>query len=114
MEFVKRRRDDAEMNENRTLICTFPALRGRNLTVEDMDLEVAVRNALKRSGVHTLAQLLDLSRPELLAIFPNRKLRSYEEVVHRLIYLSGEGVSTPGLAKEEAGSNMLGGQQYER
>ncbi len=99
------------MNEDETLICTFPALRGRDLTVEDMDLEVAVRNALRRSGIHTLAQLLELSKPDLLAIFPNRKLRSYEEVVHRLIRLSEEGVSAPSFAK---GSNILGGQQYER
>lgn len=84
------------------------------MAIEDLDLEVAVRNALKRSGVHTLAQLLELSKPELLAIFPNRKLRSYEEVVHRLIRLSGEDVSAPGFANEEDGSNILGGQQYER
>ena len=44
------------------------------MTIEDMDLEAAVRNALKGSGIHTVDRLLQLSGPELLRIFPNRKL----------------------------------------
>lgn len=78
------------MNEDGKLIRIFPALSGRNLTVEDMDLEVAVRNALERSGIHTLDRLLQLSHPELVQIFPNRKLRSYEDVIHCLVCLSDE------------------------
>ena len=78
------------MNEDGKLIRIFPALSGRNLTVEDMDLEVAVRNALKRNGIHTLDQLLHLSHPELVQIFLNRKLRSYEDVIHCLVCLSEE------------------------
>lgn len=100
------------MNEEGTLIRMVPDLSGCDLTVDDMDLEVAVRNALKRSGIHTLAQLLELSRPELLQIFPNRKLRSYEDVVHGLIRLSEEKGSASGAAKRGEHSNRLGGQRY--
>ena len=38
------------MNEEGTLIRMVPDLSGCDLTVDDMDLEVAVRNALKRSA----------------------------------------------------------------
>ena len=78
------------MSEDGKLIRIFPTLNGRNPTVEDMDLEVAVRNALKRSGIHTLNQLLQLSHSELVQIFPNRKLHSYEDVIHCLVCLSEE------------------------
>lgn len=78
------------MNGEGQLIRIFPTLNGRNLTVDDIDLEIAVRNALKRNGIHTLDQLLRLSHPELIQIFPNRKLRSYEDVIHRLACLSEE------------------------
>ena len=97
------------MNEEGKLIRIFPALSGRDLTVEDMDLDIAVRNALKRSGLHTLAQLLQLSHPELLAVFPNRKLRSYEEVIHRLVCLSEEEAPNPGFAEKEDISSLLVG-----
>lgn len=55
-----------------------------------------------------------LSMGELLAIFPNRKLRSYEEVIHRLVCLSEEEVLAPAFAKKKDISNALRGQQYER
>lgn len=87
------------MNEDGKLIRIFPALNGRNLTVEDMDLEVAVRNALKRSGIHTVDRLLQLNHSELAQIFPNRKLRSYEDVIHCLVCLSE--------AAEERGTVVL-------
>ena len=100
------------MNEDGTLIRIFPALSGRSLTVEDMDLEAAVRNALKGSGIHTVDRLLQLSGPELLRIFPNRKLRSYEDVIHCLVCLSeaaeGMGTAAPGFAFEENIRNILG------
>lgn len=103
------------MNEDRKLIRIFPALSGRNLTVEDMDLEVAVRNALKRSGIHTLDQLLQLSHPELVRIFPNRELPSYEDVIHCLVCLSesaeGMGTAAPGVALEENIGNILEGSK---
>ena len=57
------------MNEDGTLIRIFPALSGRSLTVEDMDLEAAVRNALKGSGIHTVDRLLQLNHSELVKIF---------------------------------------------
>lgn len=81
------------MNEDGRLACIFPTLCERNLAVDAMDLEVSVQNALKRSGIHDLAQLLQLSHPELLRIFPNRNLRSYEDVIHCLVRLS-EGADT--------------------
>lgn len=81
------------MNEEGTLVSIFPTLSEQELTVEAMDLEVSVRNALKRSGIHNLTQLLQLSHPELIRIFPNRKLRSYEDVIHCLVRLS-ENVDT--------------------
>ncbi len=100
------------MNEDGKLIRIFPALSGRDLTVEDMDLEVAVRNALKRSGIHTLDQLLQLSHPELVRIFPNRELSSYEDVIHCLVCLSEEtekmGTSSPDFICEGNIGNTLG------
>lgn len=99
------------MNEDGKLIRIFPALSGRNLTVEDMDLEVAVRNALKRGGIHTLDQLLQLSYPELVRIFPNRELSSYEDVIHCLVCLLEEtekmGTSSPDFICEENIGNTL-------
>ena len=100
------------MNEDGKLIRIFPALSGRNLTVEDMDLEVAVRNALKRNGIHTLDQLLHLSHPELVRIFPNRELPSYEDVIHCLVCLLEEtkktGTSSPDFICEENVGNTPG------
>lgn len=93
------------------LIHLFPTLGECDLNVEAMDLEISVRNALKRSGIHTLAQLLQLSHPELLRIFPNRKLRSYEDVIHCLISLSeepkGMGAAAPGFTCVEDISDTL-------
>lgn len=78
------------MKEN--LASIFPALVGCDLPVEELDLEVAVRNSLKRGGVHTLPQLLKLTFSELMGMFPNRKLRSYEDVICHLVRLSeGQG-----------------------
>ena len=100
------------MNENGKLIRIFPALSERNLTVEAMDLEVAVRNALKRSGIHALDQLLQLSHPELVQIFPNQKLRSYEDVIHCLGCLSEEAEGIESIApdfmhKEDIGNAFV-------
>lgn len=93
------------------LLHLFPALRECGLTVDAMDLEISVRNALKRGGVHTLAQLLQLSHPELLRIFPNRKLRSYEDVICCLVCLAeeskGMGADTPGFTFVEDISDTL-------
>ena len=103
------------MNEDGKLIRIFPTLSERNLTVEDMDLEVAVRNALKRSGIHTLDQLLQLSHPELVQIFPNRELPSYEDVIHCLVCLSEKtekmGTSAPGFTSVQDVRDTLGGSQ---
>ena len=99
------------MNEDGTLVRIFPALSGRSLTVEDMDLEAAVRNALKGSGIHTVDRLLQLSGPELLRIFPNRKLRSYEDVIHCLVCLSeeadGRGTGVLDCLSEQDMGNVL-------
>ncbi len=95
------------------LLHLFPALRECGLTVDAMDLEISVRNALKRSGVHTLARLLQLSHPELLRIFPNRKLRSYEDVIHCLVCLAeeaeGRGIAEPCFAAVKNMGDTLGG-----
>jgi len=72
------------------LVNIFPALGGRGLTVDDMDLEVSVRNALKWRSIHTVGQLLQLSHTELARVFPNRNLRCYEDVIYCLVRLSEE------------------------
>jgi len=76
------------MNEKENLASLFPDLVSCDLTVENLDLEVAVKNSLRRGGIHTLAQLLKLTHTELAAVFPNRRLRSYEDVIYRLVCLS--------------------------
>lgn len=101
------------MNENGKLSGIFSTLSKHDLPVEAMDLEVSVRNALKRGGIHTLAQLLQLSHSELLRIFPNRKLSSYEDVIHHLVRLSGEregmNASAPDFTSVKDISSTLGG-----
>ncbi len=94
------------MNEDGMLLCTVPVLSGRNLPVEELDLEVCTRNALERDGVHTLPQLLELTHAELAAIFPNRKLRCYEDVIHRLVCLSEEPARIDSLSEFESVTNM--------
>lgn len=100
------------------LIRIFPTLSECDLNVEAMDLEVSVRNALKRSGIHTLARLLQLSHPELLRIFPNRALRSYEDVIYCLVCLSeeqeGPGAAAPGFMAVKDISDTLGDKQSDK
>lgn len=43
------------------IIHISPVPQGKHLTVEEMDLAVSIRNALRRGGVDTLAQLLQLT-----------------------------------------------------
>jgi len=97
------------------LVDLFPSLSGRRLTVEDMDLEVAVRNALKRRGVHTVGQLLQLSHTELVRFFPNRNLRCYEDVIHCLVRLSeetaGGNAAAPDFASVIGIGDVLGGAE---
>lgn len=61
------------MNLNEPFIHAFPALEGRDLSLEDMDLPVSIYNSLKRGGIHTLAQLLKLTPKELSDHFWKRK-----------------------------------------
>lgn len=72
------------MNLNETLIHMFPALKGREMDLEDMDLPVSIYNSLKRGGIHTLAQLLELSSEELSDYFWNRKDASCAVVQDKL------------------------------
>jgi len=93
------------MNNRENLSDLFSALVGCDLTVEELDLEVAAKNSLQRGGVHTLAQLLKLTHAELAAIFPNRKLRCYEDVIHRLICLSEEPIGMDSSGFEPVGNS---------
>lgn len=101
------------MNEDAALARVFPNLTWRELPLEELDLEAAVGNALKRSGIHTLSQLLGLTHPALVQLFPNRKLRCYENVINRLVRLSEETERTddagPGFTVEQDISNLFGG-----
>ncbi len=95
------------------LMNLFPALSGRKLLVEDIDLEVSVRNALKWRGIHTVDQLLQLSHAELVQAFPNRSLRGYEDVIHCLVRLTenqeGTGAAASGFASVSNIGDVLGG-----
>lgn len=72
------------MNQDKKLIDIFPALRGRELWLEDMDLPVSVYNGLKRRKIHTLAQLLELTTEDLLGCFLHRKEASCDVLLDKL------------------------------
>lgn len=80
------------MNLNETFIHTFPALEGREMDLEDMDLPVSIYNSLKRSGVHTLAQLLELTPGELSDRFWHRKAASCAVVQDKLERLAAGNI----------------------
>lgn len=54
-----------DINPNTKLGEVYKNLSDLNLTVEDMDLPVSVRNYLKQSGVHHLQQILSMSEADL-------------------------------------------------
>ena len=72
------------MNLNEPFIRTFPALEGRKMDLEDMDLPVSIYNSLKRGRIHTLVQLLELTPEELSGHFGKRKDTSYAVVQDKL------------------------------
>ena len=72
------------MNLNEPFIRTFPALEGRKMDLEDMDLPVSIYNSLKRGGIHTLVQLLELTPEELSGHFGKRKDTSCAVVQDKL------------------------------
>lgn len=55
-----------DINPNTKLGEVYKNLLGLNLTVEDMDLPVSVRNYLKQGGVHHLQQILSMSETDLM------------------------------------------------
>lgn len=57
---------------------------GDNIPIEVLDLRVRTYNCLKRSNIHTVSQLLALSKAELLGIH-NFGPQDYTEVRERLI-----------------------------
>lgn len=57
---------------------------GDNTPIEGLDLRVRTYNCLKRSSIHTVGQLLALSKAQLLAI-RNFGPQDYEEVREQLI-----------------------------
>ncbi len=57
---------------------------GGNTPIEELDLTVRTYNCLKRSNIHTVSQLLALSKAELLGI-RNFGPQNYTEVRERLI-----------------------------
>lgn len=76
------------MNEEAKLAAVFPMLAESDLPIEELDIEVTSRNSLRRSGIHTVAQLLQLTHTELVGLFPNRNLPFYSEVIYRLTCLA--------------------------
>lgn len=76
------------MNEEAKLAAVFPILAESDLPIETLDLEVASRNSLRRSGIHTIAQLLQLTHTELVSLFPNRSLPFYSEIIYKLTCLA--------------------------
>ena len=72
------------MNQDEKLKDRFPALRGRELLLEDMDLPVSIYNSLKRHKINTLAQLLELTVQELPGCFFNRKEASCDLLLDKL------------------------------
>lgn len=80
------------MNRNETFIHAFPGLKGREMDLEDMDLPVSIYNSLKRGGIHTLSQLLELTPGELSDHFWNRKDASCAVVQDKLERLASEDV----------------------
>lgn len=76
------------MNEEAKLAAVFPMLAESDLPIEELDIEVASRNSLRRSGVHTVAQLLQLTHTELVTLFPNRNLPFYSEIIFQLTCLA--------------------------
>lgn len=76
------------MNEEAKLAAVFPMLAESDLPIEELDIEVAARNSLRRSGVHTVAQLLQLTHTELVGLFLNRNLPFYSEIISQLTCLT--------------------------
>ncbi|MGO5027877.1 PD-(D/E)XK nuclease family protein [Candidatus Agathobaculum pullicola] len=76
------------MNVEAKLAAIFPMLTESDLPIEELDIEVASRNSLRRSGVHTVAQLLQLTHTELVGLFPNRNLPFYSEIIYKLTCLA--------------------------
>ena len=76
------------MNDEAKLAAIFPALVESDLPIEELDLEVASRNSLRRSGIDTVAQLLQLTHTELVGLFHNRGLPFYSEIIHKLTCLT--------------------------
>ena len=76
------------MNEDAKLAAVFPTLAESTLPIEELDIEVASRKSLRRSGVHTVAQLLQLTHTELVGLFPNWNLPFYSEIIYKLTCLA--------------------------
>lgn len=76
------------MDDENRLVSIFPMLGESGLAVEELDLNVTARNCLMRGGIGTVGQLLQLTHLELLALFPNRKLPFYSEIISRLTSLA--------------------------
>lgn len=76
------------MNEEAKLAAVFPTLTESSLPIEELDLNVTARNSLRRSGIHTVAQLLQLTHTELVGLFLNRNLPFYSEIIYKLTCLA--------------------------
>ena len=76
------------MNNEAKLAAIFPMLAETNVPIQELDIEVVARNSLLRSGIHTVAQLLQLSHTESVGLFPNRNLPFYSEIIYQLTCLA--------------------------
>lgn len=84
LEEIYKSQVNQNFDENTRLgeIYKFPE--GFHLTLEDMDLPVSVYNCLKRSGIHHLQQILQMSETDLTNTI--RSITRYHEKKSR-IYL---------------------------
>ena len=96
------------MNEEAKLAAVFPMLAESDLSIEKLDIEVAARNSLLQSGIHTVALLLQLTHTELVSLFPNRGLPFYSEIIYHLTCLAeppkslkADGMYTVGRLPDE-------------
>ena len=66
--------------DNQTLGEMFGNLKGIDMNIEELDLEVATRNLLQRGNIHTLQELLGVPIND----FSNNQKRHLEDVICRL------------------------------
>lgn len=105
------------MHDETKLAAIFPTLAESDLPIGALDLEVASRNSLLRSEIHTVAQLLQLTHTKLVGLFPNRGLPFYSEIISRLACLACSpktGETKRMHTEENLPDGILGGKKKKK